>query len=158
MHISFIFSSAEISTQLELSLFCSKISAGFPSPAEDAVELSLDLNNLIVAHPSSTFFVRVEGESMSGAGIVSGDMLVVDRSLTPKSGDIVVAILEGEFTVKRWLKRNNSWLLLPENNSFNEIEISPGSSEHNFEIWGVVTYAVHCLRSNLFKSYNVCSR
>ena len=158
MQISFIFSSAEISTQLELSLFCSKISAGFPSPAEDSVELSLDLNNLIVAHPSSTFFVRVEGDSMSGAGIISGDMLVVDRSITPKSGDIVVAILDGEFTVKRWLKRNNSWFLIPENNRFKEIKISSNASEQGFEIWGVVTYAVHCLRSSPFENYNVCSR
>ena len=158
MHISFIFSAAEISTQLELSLFCSKISAGFPSPAEDSIDASLDLNHLIVTHPSSTFFVRVEGESMSGAGIISGDMLVVDRSITPKSGDIVVAILEGEFTVKRWLKRNSSWFLIPENNSFNEIEISSNLSEQEFEIWGVVTYAVHCFRSSLFERHNVCSR
>ena len=158
MQISFIFSSAEISTQLELSLFCSKISAGFPSPAEDAIELSLDLNNLVVAHPSSTFFVRVEGESMSGAGILSGDMLVVDRSIKPRSGDIVVAVLEGEFTVKRWLQRDNKWFLVPENSSFNEIHISTDSSEQQFEIWGVVTYAVHCLRTTPFQQYDVCSR
>ena len=156
MQISFIFSSSEISTHLELSLFCSKISAGFPSPAEDNIELSLDLNKLVVNHPSSTFFVRVEGESMSGAGILSGDMLVVDRSITPKSGDIVVAVLDGEFTVKRWVQRKKEWFLVPENTSFNEIPLS--SREHKFEIWGVVTYAVHCLKSNPFNHYDVCSR
>ena len=82
-------------------LFQDPISAGFPSVAEDYIENSLDLNELIIKHPASTFFVRVQGDSMRGAGILSGDILVVDRSLEASNNKIIVAIVNGEFTVKR---------------------------------------------------------
>ena len=83
---------------------------------------------------------------MSGAGILSGDMLVVDRSRIPRSGDIVVAVVYGEFTVKRWVQRKNRWFLIPENSSFTELEISAHTAADHFELWGVVTYAVHCFK------------
>ena len=109
-----------------LPLFQSAVAAGFPSPAEDYVEKKLDLNELMVPHPTATFFVKVEGSSMEDANIFSGDILVVDRSLEAKNGAIVVAILNGEFTVKRLIKEKNKVFLCPENNSF-----SPDILRHN---------------------------
>ena len=95
-----IFYKARISASLALPLFDYSISAGFPSPAEDYLEQSLDLNELCIKHPAATYLVKVSGESMTGVGIFNGDILVVDRSLNPNAGDIVVACLDGEFTVK----------------------------------------------------------
>jgi len=123
-----------------LPLFQSAVAAGFPSPADDYVEKKLDLNELIVTHPTSTFFVKVQGESMVDAHIHSGDILVVDRSLNLKNGSIVVAILNGEFTVKRFLQKGDEIFLLPENQAFSKIKIS---KEDSFEIWGVVSYIIH---------------
>ena len=114
--------------------------AGFPSPADDFVERSLDLHELLVDHPAATFFVRVEGDSMCGAGIASGDILIVDRSLTAQSGKIVVALLNGEFTVKRFVRKGEKILLVPENPRFQPIEVT---EEADFQVWGVVTYVVH---------------
>lgn len=123
-----------------LPLFQSAVAAGFPSPAEDYVEKKLDLNELIVPHPTATFFVKVEGNSMQDATIFSGDILVVDRSLEAKSGSIVVAILNGEFTVKRLIKEGKKIFLHPENPSFPKIEIS---NQDSFEVWGIVSYVIH---------------
>ena len=92
---------------IRLPLFTSRVQGGFPSPAEDYVEKQLDLNELLIEHPVATFYVRVEGDSMSGAAIRSGDILVVDHSLTAQSGKIVVAVFNGEFTVKRFVKKGN---------------------------------------------------
>ena len=120
----------------------SMISAGFPSPAESHLDTSLDLHDLMVEHPAATFFVRVCGDSMINAGIHNNDILVVDRSKEAKNNDIIVAILFGEFTVKRWISKKNRAFLKAENTQYSPIEITADS---DFEIWGVVTYAIHTL-------------
>jgi DNA polymerase V len=116
------------------------VQAGFPSPADDYVERHLDLNELIVKHPAATFFVRVEGESMRDAGIRSGDLLVVDRSLQPSHGKIIVAVVNGEFTVKRIRFDAGGVSLVPENGNYPALPIGP---ETDFQVWGVVTYVIH---------------
>ncbi|MDX8431657.1 MAG: translesion error-prone DNA polymerase V autoproteolytic subunit [Candidatus Algichlamydia australiensis] len=134
------FYKADEKSKLSLPLFSARVQAGFPSPADDYVEKKLDLNELLIAHPAATFFVRVEGNSMINAGIQSGDLLIVDRALTPSDNKIVVAILNGEFTVKRIRKESGKLFLLPENSSFSPLQITP---EMDFEVWGVVTFIVH---------------
>lgn len=124
---------------LALPFYSSKIKAGFPSPADDYIEKRLDLNELIIKHPASTFFVRVEGESMIEAGIYSGDILVVDKSLPVKDNCIVIASVNGDFTVKRIRKKGDKIFLQPENCKFEEIEIA-GNME--FDIFGVVTFSI----------------
>jgi len=120
-----------------------KVQAGFPSPADDHMEKSLDLNEHLVSNPAATFFVRVQGDSMKDAGIRGGDVLVVDRSLTASDNQIVVAMLDGDFTVKR-LRRNNGCVFLDaENASFPPIEIS---ENQELVIWGVVTFVIHQAR------------
>lgn len=126
--------------KLELPLFQSTIQAGFPSPAEDYIEKNLDLNELIVKNPSSTFFVRVEGHSMCDASINCGDILVIDRSIKATNGKIIVALLNGEFTVKRFVKTSEGCYLEPANKSFSIIKIPENS---DFQVWGVVTYVLH---------------
>ncbi len=121
-------------------LFCTRIAAGFPSPADDYIENSIDLNELLIKHPAATFFVRVAGDSMTGAGINSGDTLIVDRSVTAVYGSIIVAVLNGEFTVKRLVRLGNTTLLSPENPAYKPIEITTGSE---FEVWGVVMHVIH---------------
>jgi DNA polymerase V len=111
------------------------IPAGFPSPAGDYMEEAIDLNRHIIEHPTATFFFRAEGESMMGANIPPGALLVVDRALKPKNGSIIVAVVDGEFTVKRLEKKLNCIRLLPENPKFKPIQITEGMS---FEVWGVV--------------------
>ena len=116
------------------------VAAGFPSPAEDYADRPLDLHELLIEHPSATFFVRVEGDSMQEAGMHSGDILVVDRSLNPHSGKIVVALLNGEFTVKRLKIEGDNIYLIPENSRFPSIKIEEGM---DFQVWGIVTYVIH---------------
>lgn len=118
------------------------VPAGFPSPADDYVERPLDLHELLVEHPAATFFVRVEGDSMQGVGMYSGDILVVDRALTAHHGKIVVALFNGEFTVKRLKVAGKKIYLTPENPRYQAIEIPEGS---DFQVWGVVTYVIHRL-------------
>lgn len=125
---------------MELPLFEEKVPAGFPSPAEGYLEKRLDLNDLMIKHPAATYFLRVEGHSMIGAQIGSGDILVVDRSEPPTPGKIVVAIVNGEFTVKRFLKEGNRLILKPENAKYPKIVIEEGC---DFQIFGVVTYVIH---------------
>jgi len=117
----------------------SGVAAGFPSPADDFLEDKLDLNEKLIKHPAATFFVRVSGNSMVKAGINSGDLLIVDRSLEPRTGNIIVAILNGDFTVKRISKRGQRLFLVPENSNYNPIEITDDS---NFQVWGVVTNVI----------------
>lgn len=117
-------------------LYASSPAAGFPAPGDDMVEKSLDVHDLLVKHPDSTFFVRVEGDSMEGAGIFSGDVLVVDRSLEARTGKIVVAAINGELVVKRLGLLAGVQVLLSENAAYAPIVI--GSDEDCF-IWGVVT-------------------
>lgn len=125
---------------MKLSFFQSPVQAGFPSPADDFVEKSLDLNELLIEHPAATFFVRVQGRSMEDAHILDGDVLVVDRAKEPSSGSIVVAVLNGEFTVKRIEKKGETLWLVPESQKFRPIEVRP---EMDFQVWGVVTYVIH---------------
>jgi len=125
-------------SRLRLPLFSARIAAGFPSPADDHLEGELDLNELLIQNGPATFFVRVRGESMNGERptIQDGDLLVVDKSRTPKTGDVVVACLDGAFTVKRLRHTSEGFWLVPENKSFPEIRVMEGQE---FCIWGVVT-------------------
>jgi DNA polymerase V len=128
--------------KLFIPLVQATVSAGFPSPADDYVEGQLDLNEYFINHPSATFFVRVTGESMVGAGILPGDILIVDRSLEPRSGNIVIAVVEGELTVKRFFKTDSFIELRAENPNFKSIKINPVTdSDANLEalVWGVVS-------------------
>jgi DNA polymerase V len=122
---------------LELPLFSSKVPAGFPSPAEEHVEKRLDTNDFLIDQEDATFFVTIQGESMLDAGLLPGDKAVVDRSKTPVIGDIVLAVVDGEYTIKMLSrKKDGSPRLLPANDKFKPIEIEEGMS---FEVWGVVT-------------------
>lgn len=126
--------------RLKLPLFSGKVAAGFPSPADDYVEKTLDLNELLVQKPAATFFVRAEGESMLGAGIHPNDILVVDRSLKPVSGKIVICALNGELTVKRLKHSQEGVVLAAENPAYSDILVK---SEADLVIWGVVTSVIH---------------
>jgi DNA polymerase V len=126
--------------QLSLPLFASRVPAGAPVPADDLRERDIDLNEHLVHHPDSTFLVTVKGDSMIDAGIHDGDLLVVDRSLDPRPGKVVVAVLNGELTVKRLFKSATSLMLLPENPAYKPIEVP---EEASFFIWGVVTNVIH---------------
>lgn len=122
-------------------LYSHKISAGFPSPADDHIEQTLDLNQHLITHPISTFFLRVSGDSMLNAHIQENDILVVDKSITPKNDDIVIAVFHGELTVKRLLIHKNGDLFLkPENDKYPIIHI-PSADE--LVIWGVVKSVIH---------------
>lgn len=121
-------------------LYTSVVPAGFPSPADDHIEGDLDLNQHLVKHPTATFFVKASGDSMIKAGIHSGDILVVDRSLEPKHGKIVIAAIEGQLTVKRLYKKGSRIALFPENDDYGPIEIP---SPEDLVIWGVVTTVLH---------------
>ena len=126
---------------LPLPLVAAAVPAGFPSPAEDFVEGTLDLNDHLIRRPAATFIVRVKGDSMTGAGIFPGDLLVVDRSLEAKSGSIVIAVIGGELTVKRLHKENpNQWTLVAENPHYPPIAFGP---DRDCMIWGVVASAIH---------------
>lgn len=125
-----------------LPLYQCAVAAGFPSPAENEMERELDLHELLVKHPAATFFVRVAGSSMINAGIHHNDILVVDRSLEPVHGKIVIAAINGELTVKRLHQTGKKIELHAENDAFAPIEITEGS---DFRIWGVVTSVIHTL-------------
>lgn len=116
------------------------VPAGFPSPAEEYLEKTLDLNEHLVPRPEATFFVRVCGDSMTGAAIHHDDILIVDRSVTPKPGHVVIAHVNGEFTVKRLRKTEYGLELAPENPDYSSITLTP---ESEFEIWGVVRHVIH---------------
>lgn len=120
-------------------LFASEPAAGFPAPADDLVEKALDINDLVVENPASTFFVRVRGDSMEGAGIFSGDVLVVDRSVEARDGKIVVAAVYGEMVVKRLRDIKGKFMLYSENESYEPIEVSEND---DCFIWGVVVGSV----------------
>lgn len=132
----------KISKHVRLPLFISNIRAGFPSPTENTVDKALDLNELLIHHPEATFFVRVSGDSMIEAGIHPNDLLIVDRSLKPESGKIVIAAVDGEFTVKRLEINQNQITLFPENSDYEPMTIQ---EQQDFLIWGVVTNVIHQL-------------
>lgn len=116
--------------------------AGFPSPAEDFLEPSLNLNKYLIQNSAATFCVKVKGDSMAGSRITTGDILIVDRSLSPQNQNIILAILNGSFVVKKLLISNNDFYLLSDNKDVNQIKIN---SEMEFYVWGVVTYVIHKL-------------
>ncbi|MEQ1795020.1 MAG: translesion error-prone DNA polymerase V autoproteolytic subunit [Nitrospira sp.] len=132
----------DLSTRYKLPVFLGRLPAGFPSPADDYIEGKLDLNRHLIKHPAATFFVRVTGDSMLEAGIHSGDILIVDRSLEAIDGNVIVASLDGELTVKRLFKQDQTLRLLPANKDYQPIEIQ---GQQSFEIWGVVTNVIHAL-------------
>jgi DNA polymerase V len=125
-----------------LPLCLHRIAAGFPSPADDYVETRLDLNQHLIRHPEASFFVRVKGDSMRGAGIYAGDLLIVDRALEAADGRVVIVAVDGELTVKRLRLNGGKASLHPENPAYPVIQIKEGCE---LLVWGVVTYAIHRL-------------
>jgi DNA polymerase V len=130
-------------TNLKLPLVSASVEAGFPSPADDHLERAIDLNEELIRNPAATFLVRVKGESMRDAGIHSGDTLIVDKSVTPVDRQIVVAMIDGEFTVKRFRKTNGRIFLEAANDTFAPIEVG---ENQELTIWGAVTYIIHQAR------------
>jgi len=126
--------------KLSIPIFTSRVQAGFPSPADDHLEDTLDLNTHLIHHKEATFFVKAQGDSMIGAGIQQGDILIVDKSLSAKSGKIVIAVVDGEFTVKRLHKYKGNITLKAENPDFEDIKIK---GDDELIIWGVVTSVIH---------------
>ena len=124
----------------EVPMYSNKVAAGFPSPADDYLEDKIDLNQYLVKHPASTFLVRASGESMINAGIFPDDISVVDRSLKTEDGQVVIAVVDNELTVKRYRKRGKKILLEPENDEFDPIDIAAESEEF---VRGVVTNVIH---------------
>lgn len=128
---------------VRVPLYGYTVPAGFPSPADDYIEGRLSLDEHLIQHKDSTFFVRAKGNSMVGAGIFDGDILVVDKSLEPGSGDIVVAVVEGEFTVKYLVRQGGDFLLKPANARYQDILLKDGQE---LQVWGVVTSTVKQFR------------
>lgn len=133
------FYSANTETVLALPLVDGGIAAGFPSPAQDYIDLKIDLNKELIANPSSTFYGRVKGASMQDAGIVDGDILVIDKSIEPQDGDTAVCYIDGEFTLKYIKIKSDAIYLIPANSNFQPIKVT---EDNNFCIWGVVTYSI----------------
>jgi len=125
-----------------LPLIMARVEAGFPSPAEDYVDCNLDLNEYLIRHPAATYFVRVSGNSMTGAGIHDGDLLIVDRATEPADGDVVIAAVFGELALKRIRKRGGKVLLVADNDGYPPIEVS---EEADFQVWGVCKHVIHSL-------------
>lgn len=128
--------------QIHVPLVGSTVAAGFPSPAEDYLDRPLDFNDLLIARPASTFAVRVAGDSMRDAGILPNDIAVIDRSITPVSGCVILAIVDQEFTIKTFRKRGARVVLEPANPAYRRIEITEGMT---FECWGVAKGLVRVL-------------
>lgn len=122
-----------------LQFFEGRVQAGFPSPAQGEYADSIDLNRALITNPAATFCARVIGNSMVGAGINEGDLLIIDRSLTPQDGNIAVCFIDGDFTVKRLSVRDDGIYLTPANAAFPELKVSEGS---NFQVWGVVSHII----------------
>lgn len=132
----------ESKSKVRLPLYQTRVKAGFPSPADDYIEKRIDLNEILIKHPSATFYVEVDGDSMVDIGIMDGDILIIDRSLEATDGKIVLAVLNNEFTVKRLVRECGTLMLKAENENYAPITIG---EDDQFEIWGVVTYAIHSL-------------
>jgi DNA polymerase V len=125
--------------KMKLPIFLESIHAGFPSPADDFAEKKLDLNEYLIKHPAATFFVRVKGHSMKGCGIEEGDLLIVDRAVSPYHGAVIIAFLEGEFTVKRIIFKGKKMYLVAENTFYRPITIKDSL---DFQVWGVVIHVI----------------
>ncbi|MCZ2222779.1 MAG: translesion error-prone DNA polymerase V autoproteolytic subunit [Chitinophagales bacterium] len=131
--------SADTKSTLELPFIDNGISAGFPSPALDFVDISIDLNRHLIKHPSATFYGRVKGVSLKNIGIDNGDLLIIDKSIEPTNGKIAVCFIDGEFTAKRIKITKNEIWLIPENENYQPIRVT---EENNFLIWGIVTHVI----------------
>ena len=131
--------SAETSTELDLPFVENGISAGFPSPADDFLDVSIDLNKALIQNPSATFYGRVKGDSMIDAGLSDGDLLIIDKSLEPANGKIAVCFIDGEFTVKRIKIESKVIWLMAENKKYSPIKVTP---DNDFIIWGIVTTVI----------------
>jgi DNA polymerase V len=142
MHADFIYP-ARSPGRVPLPLFASRVPAGFPSPADDYVESRLDLNELLIQRREATYFLRVKGDSMQGAGIHPGDLIVVDRSINAQDGNVVVAEVDGELTIKRLRFSGGNPELHPENPAYAVMRFKEGQE---LRIWGVVTSSVHSVR------------
>ncbi len=135
---------ADVSTILPLLYADDGVKAGFPSPAQDYITESIDLNTTLIKHPAATFYAKVSGDSMCDEGITEGDILIVDRSIEAEHGDLAVCCLNGEFTLKRLcLNRGDRIYLMPSNRRFRPIEVTP---EDDFTVWGVVIYTIKANR------------
>jgi len=130
---------ADISSKEQLPFANDGIHAGFPSPAQDYMEFSIDLNKVLVKDASSTFFGRVVGDSMCDEGIIEGDILVIDKSIEPENGDLCVCFVDGEFTLKRLRIEDDHCELVPSNPAYKSIVVT---ADNNFMVWGVVTYTI----------------
>lgn len=133
------FYTADLKTKLHLPFVDTEISAGFPSPADDFIELSIDLNKTLIKNKDTTFFAKVKGHSMKNAGIYNGDLLVIDRSLQPQDNKIAICQIDGEFTVKRIKIEKNIIWLIAENEDYKPIKVTP---ENEFMIWGIVIHSI----------------
>lgn len=133
------FYAPDYSTKLELPYVDVGISAGFPSPADDFIELTIDLNRELIKHKDSTFFAKVKGDSMKNAGIFDGDLLIIDRSLEPQDGKIAICQIDGDFTVKRIKKENDVVWLIAENEDYKPIKVT---EENELMIWGIVIHSI----------------
>ena len=126
--------------RFRIPLLNDSVSAGFPSPADDYTEENIDLNEHLISNPFSTFFLRVRGESMINAGIKDKDLIIVDKSLIAKPGDIVIAMIDGEFTIKRLSIKNDELYLKAENHNYPDFSFK---NHIDVQIWGVVIYSIH---------------
>ena len=149
------FFTANTSSILPLPLIEGGISAGFPSPAQDYIDLKIDLNKELITNPSSTFYGRVKGASMKDAGILDGDILVIDKSLEPQDGDTAVCFIDGEFTLKYIKIETDAVYLVPANSKFQPLKVT---EENNFCIWGVVTYSIKNHKKNSRPQKNFSSK
>ena len=130
---------ADVTSELILPYADGGIKAGFPSPAQDYMDLSIDLNRELIRNPSATFYGRVKGDSMQDAGVTEGDVLVIDKSLEPRDGDMAVCFLDGEFTLKFIRIEVDVIWLVPANENYKPIRVT---AENDFVIWGIVTYTI----------------
>ena len=125
---------------IKIPLLTDSVSAGFPSPADDYTEENIDLNEHLISNPFSTFFLRVKGDSMINAGIKDKDLIIVDKSLTARPGNIIIAMIDGEFTIKRLSIKNNELYLKSENHNYPDFRFK---NHIDVQIWGVVIYSIH---------------
>lgn len=142
---------ADTTTHIALDYADAGIRAGFPSPAQDYITASIDLNEELIRHPASTFYARVSGDSMEGEGIADGDLIVIDKSVSPEEGDLAVCCLNGEFTLKRlhYAAGGSKLWLMPSNRRYRPIEVT---HDDNFIVWGIVMYTIKANRRCRFGS------
>ena len=138
---AYVLGQADVGPRVPVPIYEARVECGFPSPAADVIEGVLDLNDLAITDQAATYFVRASGHSMQDVGIFDGDVLVVNRALEPKNGSIVIAALGGDMTVKRLVRRRDSWWLCPENEDYAPVRVHT-----ELTIWGVVSFVLHDLR------------